>query len=339
MPRLPYGEAVELAEAAFRRAGVRADDAGLAASMLAEAEGMGIVTHGLSRVGTYVGRIEAGGIDARAVVPIVSPAPALRRLDGANGLGPVIAERARLAASEAARTCGAGVAVVRRVSHVGALAPLLRRAADDGFAAIVTTNTAPMLAPAGGREARIGNAPIGLAVPDPGGRHLILDMALSTVSRSRIRAAAKAGETIPADWATDEHGRPTTDPSRALTGILRAIGGDKGANLALGLDLMLATLAGAAMLTEIPNAAETPDSPQGLGLMVALIDAERLRPARERAGRLDEARTILSGTARVDEGVPIRLPGDRALARLAEARASGLDLSDECVAMLRRLGG
>ncbi len=326
-------------EAAFDRAGVGEDDAGLAASMLAEAEGMGIVTHGLSRVETYVGRIEAGGIDASAVVSVESPAPALRRLDGANGLGPAIAERARLAASEAARSCGVGMAVVRRVSHVGALAPLLRRAADDGFAAIVTTNTAPMLAPAGGREARIGNAPIGLAVPDPGGRHLILDMALSTVSRSRIRSAAKAGESIPEDWATDEQGRPTTDPSRALTGILRAIGGDKGANFALGLDLMLATLAGAAMLTEIPNAAETPDSPQGLGLMIVLIDAERLRPAEARARRFEDARAILAGTDRQNEDVPIRLPGDRALARLAEARTEGLDLSDDCLAMLHRLGG
>ncbi len=339
MSRLPFGEAVEIAQAAFRRAGVGVDDAGLAASMLAEAEGMGIVTHGLSRVETYVGRIEAGGIDARAVIFVQSPAPALHRLDGANGLGPAVAERARVAASEAARTCGAGVAVVRRTSHLGAVAPLLRRAAEDGFAAIVTANTAQMLAPAGGREARIGNAPLGLAVPDPGGRHLILDMALSTVARSRIRAAAKAGESIPADWATDENGHPTTDPSRALTGILRAIGGDKGANLALGLDLMLATLAGSAMLTEIPNAAETPDSPQGLGLMLVLIDAERLLPGEARARRFEDARAILSGTARQNEDVPLRLPGDRALMRLARAREVGLDLSDDCLAMLRRLGG
>ena len=339
MPRLPFGEAVELAGTAFVRAGVAPRDADVAGHVLAEAEGMGIVTHGLSRVETYVGRIAAGGIDPRAEVFVEAPAPALRRIDGANALGPILAERARLAASEAARSCGAGVAVVRRASHVGALAPFLLRAAADGFAAILTTNTAPMLAPAGGREATIGNQPLGLAVPDPGGPHLILDMALSTVSRSRVRAAARAGKPIPADWATDADGRPTTDPARAMSGILRAIGGDKGANLALGLDMMLATLAGAAMLSEITNAAETPDRPQGLGLMVVLVDADRLLPTGARARRLEDARAILSGTARQDENVPLRLPGDRAIMRLARAREVGLDLTDECLAMLRRGGG
>ena len=295
---------------------------------------MGIGTHGLSRVTDYVGRIEAGGIDAAAQITVNAPAPALRLLDGDNGLGPAVAGRARAAAAEAARDCGIGAAFVTGGSHLGALAPYLYLAAEDGFAAITMTNTAPMIAPAGGAAARIGNNPVGFAVPDPDGAHFILDMALSTVSRSRVRAAARENRPIPADWATDADGRPTTDAAAALTGLMRAIGGDKGAGLALGIDLLLGVLGGAAMLTEVPNAANIPSEAQNLGQVFILIDADRLLPTEGRRERFDAARHMLATTPPIDADRAVRMPGDRALASLRKAEADGVEID---VALLDRL--
>lgn len=300
---------------------------------------MGIRTHGLSRVVTYVDRIMAGGIDPVAKIEVTHRAPALCSVEGRGGLGPAVAELARRSAADAARTCGVGAAFIAGGSHLGALAPYLYRAAEEGFAAIAVTNTAPMIAPAGGRDPILGNSPIGLAIPDPDGSHIILDMALSGASRSSIREAAREGRAIPADWATDADGHPTTSADAALKGLLKAIGGDKGANLALSLDLLVGMLSGAALLSEIPNAFDRPGAAQNLGQAFVLIDADKLLPAGARRDRMLDARRILAESRPLDPARPIRLPGDRALESLRLARLRGIEIDRELDATLRRLAG
>lgn len=337
--RIAEAEARALATAAFTRAGVPAAEAADAAEILTLAEMMGIGTHGLSRVRTYVERMAAGGIDPGATASVTAPAPALRLVDARNGLGPAMARRALDAAIEAARETGLGGAFCRRSSHLGALSPYLWIAAEAGFAAIVSSNTAPMIAPAGGRAARIGNNPLGIGLPHGQGRHVLLDMALSVASRSRLRAAADRGEPIPETWATDAAGRPTSDPAAAMAGLMQAIGGPKGAHLALALDLLAGGLSGAAMLTDIPNAAEAPGQPQNLGQMVLLIDCRRLMPAEALTARIDDAARILADTPPVDCGHPPRLPGARAIAAMRAARRDGLDLPGALHADLVALAG
>ncbi|SMX44484.1 Ldh family oxidoreductase [Maliponia aquimaris] len=339
MARLPFDAAQTLAARAFARAGVAIPDADSAAQMLTLTEAMGISTHGLVRVRDYTARIAAGGIDAQAAPQVERPAPALLRIDGARGLGPAVAFSALEHTMQAARQCGVAAAFLRRASHLGALAPYLFVAAEHGFAAVITSNTAPMMAPAGGRAPVIGNNPLGFALPHPEGRHVILDMALSVVSRSRVRAAARAGTPIPDSWATGPDGLPTTDPAQAMRGLMSAIGGDKGANLALCLDLMAGGLSGAAMLSEVPTAADTPGAPQDLGQMILLVDAARLLPDTDRAARLDTAARIVGQSPALNPAQPPRLPGARALARLQKARAEGIDIPSALLSDLETLAG
>ena len=53
-------------------------------------------------------------------------------------------------------------------------------------------------------------------------------MALSASAMGKIRLAAAAGKSIPAGWATDSNGRPTTDPAEAIKGMLLPAAGPKG---------------------------------------------------------------------------------------------------------------
>ena len=53
-------------------------------------------------------------------------------------------------------------------------------------------------------------------------------MALSATAMGKIRLAAAAGESIPADWASDADGEPTTDPAAAIKGMLLPAAGPKG---------------------------------------------------------------------------------------------------------------
>lgn len=333
-------EAEDLAARAFARAGVAQAPALTAARFLARAEAMGVPTHGLIRVAQYCDRIAAGGVDPAAEIRVETLAPALMRLDGGGGLGPVVAGRALEAAAAAARRAGVAAVFCRGGGHFGAIAPYLWEAAEAGFAAVVTTTTAPMIAPAGGRAPRLGNTPLGIGVPGPEGDHVLCDMALSVAARARIRRAADAGEPIPESWATDAEGRPTADPRAALAGVLLAIGGDKGATLSLMLDLLAAGLSGARLAWEGPDAVAAPGARQDLGHLFLLIDAAALTPPEAWGARLSTIRADLAATPPRAGGGPVRMPGDRAVAALRAARRGGLVLPPALLADLRaRAGG
>jgi LDH2 family malate/lactate/ureidoglycolate dehydrogenase len=338
MTLLTETEARALVARAFCNAGVSSEAANNAATGLVLAEMMGISTHGLSRVRVYVNRIRAGGIDPAARPKIRAPAPALRHLDAANGLGPAIAQTALLTGMEAARHAGMAGVFCHNANHLGALAPYLWQAAEAGFACIITTNTSPMIAPTGGRAPLIGNNPLGIGIPNPGGVPVFLDMALSVAARSHVRAALKEGRTIPETWATDADGSPTTDPAAAMRGLMQAIGGAKGANLALSLDLLAAGLSGARMLGEVlPNADETPDQPQGLGQMFLLINTKMLLDDAALHDRMEAAGSAIAQSPSVVPNIQPRLPGARAAAALLSARQQGFTPNAAMLADLRRL--
>jgi LDH2 family malate/lactate/ureidoglycolate dehydrogenase len=302
--------------------------------MMARTEAMGIRTHGLARLQNYIDRIRAGGVNRDANPQIARLAPALLRVDGQDGLGAAVALRATRAAMEAARACGVGAAFCHRSSHQGAVAPQLYEAAQAGFAAIFATNTSPMIAPAGGRRPVIGNTPLGFAIPDVRGAPVILDMALSVVARSKVRRAAQTGAPIPETWATDAEGHPTTDAAAAMKGMMQAIGGAKGAHLALCLDLMAAGLSGAHMLSDVANANTDPGARADVGHFVVAIDTAFLMPPAALADRLDHARGLLRAAAPPDAPEAVRMPGARAVAALARAEAEGIDVAPEIAAML-----
>ncbi|KMK68475.1 Ldh family oxidoreductase [Puniceibacterium sp. IMCC21224] len=331
--------ALRLATQVFVRAGVAGRAASDTAEILTLAEMMGIGTHGLKRVPFYADRIAAGGIDPAAVIQARAPALAMRHVDGQNGLGPAVARYALDQAMDAARQAGIGIAFCRGSNHLGALAPYLWIAAEAGFACLMTSNTSPMIAPAGGRAPQIGNNPLGIGLPNPGGTSVLLDMALSVVARSRVRAAAEAGREIPDDWATDAQGYPTRDPLVAAQGLMRAIGGDKGANLALCLDLLAGGLSGASMLSAIPNSITAPDVVQNIGHMILLIDTARLLPADALSDRMAGAAQVITQTAPIDPVTPPRMPGARAIRALTVARRDGLLLPPALLADLRKLAG
>src|SRR3546814_15674163 len=101
----------------------------------------------------------------------------------------------------------------------------------------------------GGREARLGNSPLGFGIPNPGGDPFLLDMALSVVARAKIRQALQQGAAIPSTWATDKEGQPTNDPKAAINVFLMDIGGQQGYGRAQVVDLMADLLLGAAYTT------------------------------------------------------------------------------------------
>ena len=337
MSTLSETELASLARRALRGAGLAAADADAAAGILVTADLLGLATHGTARIVSYAERVALGGIDPNANIMVERVAPALARVDGANGMGPVVGRRALDAALACAREAGIGAAFVRASNHFGPIAPYCLIAAEQGFATIIGSNATTTIAPTGGAEARLGNSPLGFGVPHPGGRPIVLDMALSVVARAKIRDALKAGRAIPETWATDSQGRATTDPRAALDGFLLPIGGYKGYGLALIVDLFAGLLSGAAYLTHVESWSEHPERAQNLGHFFIAIDTERLGSREWLAERMADFAAIVHDTPRADPAVPVRLPGEIELDTLERRRREGIPLPDDQLAQLETL--
>ncbi len=325
-----------LAVRAFEGLGLPQEDAADVVRILVQADLFGLSTHGLSRIESYGERVLLGGINPRASITIESPAPALRMVNGDNGVGPLVGMRALRAAMDAATQCGVGVALARGSNHFGPISPYSLIAAEAGFASMIGSNATTTIAPWGGTDARLGNSPLGFGVPNPGGQPFLLDMAMSVVARAKVRNAFKRGETIPDTWATDKDGRPTTEPKSALDGFLLPIGGHKGYGLALVVDLFAGLLSNAAYLTHVKSWVDAPEEPQNLGHFFILMDTRRLGSTEWLTQRMMDFAAILHDSAPADARHPVVVPGEIELKKMARQRETGIVLDESVVSLLRQ---
>jgi LDH2 family malate/lactate/ureidoglycolate dehydrogenase len=329
-------ELTPLAIDAFKGLGLRHEDAVDVVKVLIQADLFGLSTHGLSRVESYGERLLSGGIKARPDIKVEAPAPAIRLVDGDNGVGPLIGMKALDAALEAASACGVGVAFARGSNHFGPISPYSLIAAEQGFASIICSNATTTIAPWGGSDARLGNSPIGFGVPNPGGKPFLLDMAMSVVARAKIRNAFKRGESIPDTWATDACGRPTTDPKTALDGFLLPIGGHKGYGIALLVDLLAGLLSNAAYLTHVKSWVDAPDEPQNLGHCFILINTKWLGSTEWLAQRMMDFANILHDSPPADPRFPVIVPGEIELDRMAKQKMEGIHIDAATYTLLQK---
>lgn len=324
--KLSEAELQKLAAQALSGLGLNHDDARDAAQILVLAELFGVSTHGVSRIESYGERLDIGGINPRPAIKVEQVAPSVSRIDGDNGVGPLVGYRALQAAMQSAKELGVGIAFARGSNHFGPVSPYNYIASEQGFATFICSNATTTIAPWGGREARLGNSPLGFGIPNPEGYPIILDMAMSVVARAKIRNAAKAGSKIPASWATDSDGKPTTDPHAALSGFLLPVGGHKGYGLALIVDLLAGLLSGAAYLSHVKSWVDAPGEPQNLGHFFLVIDTNVLGTGSWLGERMRDFAEIVHSTPPADEASPVLLPGEIEMRNLARQRSEGIEL-------------
>jgi len=315
-----------LATRALEGLGLSAANAATVARILVMGDLFGHATHGVLRLESYGERIRNGAISATAEPVVEDVAPAIARVDGHGAIGPLVGTRALEAAIGRARALGVGVAFVRNGNHFGAIAPYCWLAAQQGFATLIGSNASVTIAPTGGREERLGNNPLGIGVPRPGADPVILDMAMSVVARGKIRAAVKKGEAIPATWATDRAGEPTTDPKAALEGFLLPFGGYKGYGLALMIDLFAGLLSGGAYLTHVKSWLDQPTEPGNLGHFFIAMDTKRLGSSEWLAQRVADFARIVHETPAADPATPVRLPGEIEMENFRRHRRDGIGI-------------
>ena len=186
---------------------------------------------------------------------------------------------------------------------------------------------------AGGRHPIFGTNPIAAIFPRRGDAvPLMVDLSLSEVARGKLMLAAKEGKPIPAGWALDAQGNPTTDPKAGLEGSMLPIGAassPKGAMLALVVELLVTALIGANFGFEASSFFVDEGNRPRIGQTFIVIDPDALAGRESFLDRVE----VLVREMLVDDGV--RLPGARRETLLAKARVEGLTIGDGLLASLR----
>jgi (2R)-3-sulfolactate dehydrogenase (NADP+) len=329
--RLSLAEAEALAIDALTASRTSPANARATARALVAAEADGQAGHGLSRVPSYALQSRAGKVDGHATPVVERAAPAALRVDGGFGFAYPAIDRAIEVLAPITRENGIAVAALHRSHHFGQAGAHAERLAAAGLVALVLGNSPKAMAFWGGRRAMLGTNPLAFAAPLPGAPDpLVVDLALSVAARGKIVAAEKAGRPIPAGWAVDAEGQPTTDPGAALAGTLLPIGGAKGGALALMIEIMAAAVTGSAFGWEASSFFDDRGGPPDMGHVLIALDATLLS-----AGAYPERMNTLLEAMASEPGA--RLPGIRRLENRTRAAREGLLVSPALLAEIRTL--
>ena len=305
------GELKAFVRTLAEKSGVGKEDAAILADSLVEANLQGTDTHGVSRLPIYLDRISLGLIDAGANMEFHKNMPAVGILDAKNGLGQVAGVKATNEAISMAAECGIGAVGIINSQHFGAAGYYCSIAAAKGFIGLAFTNAEPALPPWGSYEAYFGTNPIAMGVPTGTEVPIIIDASTSIVARGKIVAAARTKTPIPADWALDPEGNPTTDPDKALAGAVLTMAGPKGYALAMMVDILSGVIAGGGFGTHVNSMYKDMEHPANVGHMVMAINVEAFMPKKAFYGRVQSMIAEVKSSKKRPGISEINIPGER----------------------------
>lgn len=329
---LTLSEVFDLSKDALVGCGASTTNADPVANAIEAAEAEGFRHGGLAYLVHYCEHLRSGRVNGRAVPIVRDQAPSVIQVDADNGFC-----HAAFAMAEAeflARVGDRGVAClsITRSYTASALGWFVDRLARSGLVSMAFTNSAPLVAPWGGKRRFLGTNPLAFAAPRPGGPPLVIDMATSATARVNVVEAASQGRPIPAGWALDRDGQPTTDPQRALEGTVAPLGGYKGTGLALMVEILAAGLTGSNWSNAVVPMAVNEGPPLGLGQLFLAF-----APARLGVPAFSDRLEAMLKEMLAEEGVHV--PGDRRHAARVRAEREGVTVPSVLIAKLKGYAG
>jgi (2R)-3-sulfolactate dehydrogenase (NADP+) len=331
VPTIALSELTELTQRALRRAGAGDAMALATARALVAAEAQGLASHGVSRVAQYAKHLRNGRADGTAIPVITRSKGAACLVDAGGGLAFPACELAITEALARARAFGVSFAGVTNSHHFGVAADHLLPVAAAGMVGLAFGNSPAAMPAAGGKRPLFGTNPLAAVFPRARGAPLTIDLSLSEVARGKVMVAAQQGRPIPAGWALDREGNPTTDATAALAGSMLPMGGAKGAVLALVVELLACALTGAAFGFEADSFFADEGNRPRLGQAFLVLDPDALAGG---SVYLERVETLV---AAMIEDPGVRLPGQRRHALALAAKDRGVEIAPSLAAELARL--
>ncbi len=248
----PAGRLREFSRRVFAHFGVPAEDAALAADVLARSDLRGIDSHGVARLHSYFDMLDHGRINPRPKIRILRESASTATVDGDNGLGLVVGPWANRIAMEKAEAAGTGWVSVCNTNHYGIAGYYVLEALARDLIGWSMTNSTSLVAPLFGAERMLGTNPIAIGFPAAEEPPIVIDMATCAAAYGKVEIARRRGEPIPDGWAIAATGEETRDPQAMIDGgallplgSRREQGGHKGYCLAVLVDVLSSVLSGA----------------------------------------------------------------------------------------------
>jgi len=324
MPTVPITELTPFVEQILEGAGVPPHKAKVTAACLVASNLRGVDSHGIQLLPFYVDQLLAGEMDPRTDGEVLSESGACLHFDGKNGIGQWIAETCCGHAVRIARQQGMAIVVARESNHFGAAAWWAQKMRDAGQIGIVMCNASPIVPPWQGKLGRMGTNPICMSVPGP----WLLDMATTTVAAGKIfKAFLNHQPEIPAGWAFDSEGVPTTDTARAYKGMLMPLGGYKGSGLAMMVEILCSVLSGGAMANEVGGIRFRGKTVR-VSQMYMAIDVAHFMPVEEFTARVEKLVALMKSTPAAPGYDEVMVAGDPEWRMEAERRQNGVPIAD-----------
>jgi len=342
----------EFTKEVFVRVGMPPEDAEAEAGALIWANLRGVDSHGVLRIPWYVENVDKGVMNPRPNIQVVKETPATMLVEADRALGPVVTIFVVNRVVEKAKKVGIGWALIRNLTHQGALGYYAQMMASKDMAGIVFVCNPPNMAPYGARVAGVHNSPIAISVPAKRHRLLNLDMATSVVAGGKIWLALDKGVPIPEGWALDKDGNPTTDP-RKVSALL-PFGGPKGSGLALMFECLSSVMAGNPVLEPalLGRETETPEKEKKVeaigerlsyvprhiqNSVVAAIDISTFTDVESYKEHIDNLIDGLKALPKAEGFTEIFVPGEPEERTFEERSRNGIPLPEGTVRNLRNI--
>ena len=323
----------ELIKRLLKGIGMKDDYAELVSDVFIRATLRGVGHHDVNNFPRRLELIYEGEAKANPNIKLVKKFNGVESYEGDSGLGELCCAFAMDRAIALAKEFGVGFCTIRHSNHFLSAAPYVERAVERDCLGMVFTNTIPCMAGPSGGKSIIGNNPLGFGSPSgcrvgyaEAAAPFLLDIAMSYASWGRIDEKVAAGEKIPATWARDRDGKPTTDPSNVRNGgTVSPMAEHKGFGLALMSELLTAGLADGEMTGQLQETRGVNTHSQA----ALAIDIERLIP-------LDRYSEKIAGMIRSMKQVDdtSRMPGEGSFDKKQRFLNTELPLGEEIVASL-----
>lgn len=312
-------------EEKFIKHGLSEKEAATTAAIFALNAADGVISHSVLRTCRLCGNIDQGLVVPGAMPSLTSGFGAVERYKANGSSGVIAASFCTDRACELSEKYGIGLVALSGANHWMRGGYYGWLAADKGKVAIMWTNTRVNLPSWGSMESNIGNNPFIMAVPGKGGKHFVLDSAMSQFSYGKLEVTHRAGKLLPVDGGYDENGNLTRVPGDIeKTARPLPMGFWKGSGMAILLD------AAASLLADGTNTAAIEQNMKEKGVeesdlcQVFIVIEPKVLGENNFAELEKSIKESIHNAKPVREGSPSRYPGERVLSDREKARKEGI---------------
>lgn len=326
--RVKYEEMQSTLKKCLIKEGIEEKIADEAATIFTDSSCDGVYSHGLNRFPRVLQNIKDGIIDVEAKPQIVNSFGAMEVVDGHLGIGVINATFCMDRAIDIAKSHGIGCVAIRNNNHWMRGATYGLQATRAGVIGICFTNTCPNMPAWGGKDQRLGNNPLIIAVPN-NERGIILDMAMSQFSYGKMEDLASKEQTLSQYGGYDVDGNLSVMPGEILESQRPLpIGFWKGSGLSLVLDLLATILSSGKSTKDIGQQS----SEYAVSQVFIAIDPEKTsmqESIRETIlEKIDETIKYIKDSECIREGEQIYYPGEQSTKRREENLREGIPVNE-----------